>query len=483
MPLARDLWPAVGVKLGTTVGVLGRSLGELVDLLRGPSASVATTELSADEADDALYGIEPLRILISPLAGDTLGLAARHIQDRLSGRLGVSIAIADRPLTAPGADYNQALFVSMAVDLGRRWLKREGADLLIWGESVATSLNEASWRLRFLSRATPLHPHSASLSALERLEVPALFGDAMGNLVFGAALAAVSVETSDGIRARAALFRPVLKAAIHCVEGDFDGTVAQCATAQACYGALLLLEGARTGDLKMLQRAVAVYQGALILGADAFPEHERAMIGTHIADALSVISDLTGRANLSDRTVAYYRAALGMVRKEVFADDFAALKVRLGLALHALAQTNGETTHLKEAADAFSAATSIWTITESPERWADVQNSLGGLLITMGRLTRQLSLFDKAVAVFVKIANARSRTKAPLVWATTLANIGAALKEKGVAAHSAECLKQAAEAFEQAAEVFTELDLDSNVKVVETQRDHVLQMIAAYQAR
>lgn len=465
---------------------LGSKVGAFIDLLlRGPGpAEPAFAPLGADEPEDALYGVEPLRILISPLAGDISGLAARHIQDRLSGRMGVSIAIADRPLTVPGADYSQALFVSMAVDLGRRWLKRDGADLLIWGEALTVpgrraSSSHVSWRLRFLARATPLHPQSASFSALERLEVPALFDDATGDLVFGAALAATNVETGDGIRARATLFRPVLKAASHFAEGDFDGTVAECATAQACYGAMLLLDGARTGDVKTLQRAVTVYQGALILGNDAFPEHERAMIGTHIADALSAIADLSNRAALGDKTVEYYRTALGMVRKEVFADDYAALKVRLGLALHNLAQQTGETIHLKDAADAFSAATAIWTITESPDRWADVQNSLGGLLITMGRLTQQDSLFDKAVSIFLKIADSRSRTKAPLVWATALSNIGAALKEKGVAARNADCLREAAHAFEQAAQVFAELNLESNVKVVETQRAHVLQMLAA----
>jgi len=125
----------------------------------------------------------------------------------------------------------------------------------------------------------------------------------------------------------------------------------------------------------------------------------------------------------------------------------------------------------------------IWTITDSPERWADIQNSLGSLLITMGRLTAQPGLFDKAVAVFLKIAQTRSRTTAPPVWATALANIGAALKEKGMAARNLDCLKQAAEAFEQAGQVFTELNLESNVKVMETQRDHVLLMMAAQEGR
>ena len=462
--------------------------GPFLDLLRRRSSDDMATEATEvdpfvlDEPEDALYGIEPLRILISPLAGDSQGLAARHIQDRLSGRMGVSITVADRSLTAPGADHNQPLFVSMAVELGRRWLERDGSDLLIWGESIEAA-HGVSWRLRFLGRATPLHPHSATISALERLEVPALFDDATGDLAFGTALAAVNVESAEGIRARATLFRPVLKAATRFAEGDSVGTVAECATAQACYAALLLLEGARTGDVKTLERAVSVYQGALILGEDAFPLHERAMIGTHIADALSLISEQSERPRLADKTVEYYRAALTMVRKEVFADDYAALKTRLGLALHNLAQATDDPAHLKDAAEAFSAATSIWTITEAPERWADIQNSLGSLLITMGRLTAQPGLFDKAVAVFLRIAQARSRTTAPLVWATALANIGSALKEKGVAAQSSACLQQAAEAFDQAGQVFTELNLESNVKVVESQRDHVLLMLAAQSAR
>lgn len=74
----------------------------------------------------------------------------------------------------------------MAVDLGRRWLARENADLLIWGDAVsAAPLNKdaapgQSWRLRFLGSSTPVQPLGASLSALERLEVPAFFDSEIG---------------------------------------------------------------------------------------------------------------------------------------------------------------------------------------------------------------------------------------------------------------------------------------------------------------
>src|SRR5579871_851319 len=68
------------------------------------------------EPEDLLYGVEPLRILVSPLAGDSSGQATRHIHDRLAGRLGVTVKMADRLLTAPGADNMQPVFLSMAVD-------------------------------------------------------------------------------------------------------------------------------------------------------------------------------------------------------------------------------------------------------------------------------------------------------------------------------------------------------------------------------
>ncbi len=460
------------------------AFSSFIDRLRG-QGEIDPAAMPLDQPEDMVFGSEPLRIIISPLSGDLDNRAARHIHDRLTGRIGITVRVTERPLTAPGADNTQPVFLSMAVDLGRRWLMRENADLLIWGDAVtAAALNKdatpgRSWRLRFLSASTPVQPLGATLSALERIEVPAFFDAAVGDLIFGAALAAVNVESNEGLRARASLFGPTLKKVKHVAEGDSLGTVAECATVQACYAALLLLDGALSGDVLTLEKAVSVYRGALILGDDAFTPHEKAMLGAHMADAMSLIADATDHAKLADKTVEYYRTALSMVRKDIFADDYAALTTRLGLALHIMAEINKDTRYLDEAAEAFGQATSIWTITESPARWADIQNSLGGLLITMGKLTNQSGLFDKAVNVFIKIAEVMSRKRAPLVWATTLANIGAALKEKGEAVQSPDYLKQAVAAFDQAGQVFSELNLEGNARIVENQRAAVMQLLRA----
>lgn len=458
------------------------ALSGIFDRLRGRQV---TDEPAAalDDPEDFLFGAEPLKVLVSPLAGDATGLAGRHIHDRLSGRMGLTVRLADRPLTAPAADNAQPVFLAMAVELGRRWLAREHCDLLIWGECVTAPPVKpgeppgTSWRLRMLGGTTPVQPQGASISALERLEVPAFFGADLAEIVFGAVMAAVNVESIEGLRARGALFAPTLKRAMRIAEGDMHGTVAECATTQAAYAAMLLLDGAKSGDARTLEKAVSVYRGALILGGDAFAPHEQAMIGTHIADALLQIADKQSDRRLTDKTVEYYQTALSMVRKDVFADDFAALKTRLGVGLQALAEISGETRYLDQAAEAFNAATSIWTLSESPARWADIQNSVGGLLITMGKLTKEPGLFDKAVGVFLKIAEVMGRTRAPLVWATTLANIGSALKEKGEAVQSPSYLKKAVEAFDQAGQVFNELHLDGNARLVEDQRAQVLALL------
>jgi len=458
------------------------ALSGIFDRLRGRQVADEPAA-GLDDPEDFLFGAEPLKVLVSPLAGDATGLAGRHIHDRLSGRMGLTVRMAERPLTAPAADNSQPVFLAMAVELGRRWLARENCDLLIWGECVTAPPVKpgvppgTSWRLRFLGGTTPVQPQGATFSALERLEVPAFFGADLAEIVFGTVMAAVNVESVEGLRARGALFAPTLKRGMRIVEGDMHGTVAECATMQAAYAAMLLLDGARSGNARTLEKAVSVYRGALILGGDACAPHEQAMIGTHIADALLMIADEHSDRRLTDKTVEYYQTALTMVRKDVFADDFAALKTRLGVGLQALAEISGETHYLDQAAEAFNAATGIWTLSESPARWADIQNSVGGLLITMGKLTKEPGLFDKAVGVFLKIAEVMGRTRSPLVWATTLANIGSALKEKGEAVQSPSYLKKAVEAFDQAGQVFNELNLDGNARLVETQRAQVLALL------
>ncbi len=421
--------------------------------------------LTLDDPEEVFYAVEPLTLLICPMAGDSTGRSAQHIGTRLSGRLGLKIEVLDRALTSAKADLFLPSSLSMAVDLGLTWLDRHGADLLIWGDMI----NKGGWRLRFLSRSVSVQPGAATWTAIDRLEVPALFSDAFSDLVFACALSIADLTTGEQFQARRALLDPVMESVRNLTEGDSSGTAAEGATALSAYGALLLMQGASRGDLKTLEKAVSLSQAALIMGQDVFPPHEEAIIGARIADGMSLISDLKTGTALPTKTVAYYRTAVGMVDRSEFPDNWAALNVRLGLALHGLALADENLDLLQQAADAMTDATRVWTLTEHPVRWADIQNSLGGLLLTMGKLSEAPDLYDKAINIFLSIASVWTRTKAPLMWATTLANLGAALKEKGEEAHSEAILAKAAEAFRQSAEVFTELNMEHYVTIIDAE--------------
>ena len=449
-------------------------LTAFIDRLKGqPNAEDASLDL--DDPEEVFYAVEPLTLLICPMAGDPTGQSAQHIATRLSGRLGLKINVLDRALTSAKADTFLPAALSMAVDLGRTWLERHKADLLIWGDTAPNG----GWRLRFVSRSVSVQPGAATWTAIDRLEVPALFSDIYSDLVFACALAIADLETGAQFQARRALLDPLMSSVRDLTEGDHSGTVAEGATALSAYGAILLLQAASRGDLKTLEKVVSLSQATLMLGKDAFPPHEEAIIGARIADAMSLIGDLKPGTTLPVKTVSYYRTAVGMIARGEFPDNWAALNVRLGLALHGLALADEGIDMLQKAADTMTDATRVWTLTEHPVQWADIQNSLGGLLLTMGKLSQAPDLYDKAINVFLSVASVWTRTKAPMVWATTLANLGAALKEKGNVANSEAILAKAAEAFRQAGEVFTELNMERYVAIVDAEVDAIEQKLAA----
>lgn len=448
-------------------------LTAFIDRLKGqPNSDEAVLDL--DDPEEVFYAVEPLTLLICPMAGDSTGRSAQHIATRLSGRLGLNIEVLDRALTSSRADTFLPSSLSMAVDLGRTWLERHNADLLIWGDTAKSG----SWRLRFLSKSVSVQPGAATWTAIDRLELPALFPDTYSDLVFACALAIADLETGAQYRVRRALLDPLMDSVSNLTEGDRSGTVAEGATALSAYAAILLLQGSSRGDLKTLEKSVSLSQATLMLGQDAFPPHEEAIIGARIADAMSVIGDLKPGTKLPAKTVDHYRTAVSMVDRSEFPDNWAALNVRLGLALHGLALADEDIDLLQQASDAMTDATRVWTLTEHPVRWADIQNSLGGLLLTMGKISKTPDLYDKAINVFLSIASVWTRTKAPMVWATTLANLGAALKEKGEASGSKAVLSKAADAFRQAGEVFTELNMERYVAIVDAEVDAIEQRLS-----
>ncbi len=188
------------------------------------------------------------------MAGEPPGQSAQHIAARLSGRLGLKINALDRALTSAKADTFLPAALSMAVDLGRTWLERHKADLLIWGDTAPNG----GWRLRFVSRSVSVQPGAA----IDRLEVPALFSDIYSDLVFACALAIAELETGAQFQTRRALLDPLMSSVRDLTEGDHSGTVAEGATALANLGAALKEKGNVANSEAILAKAAEAFRQA-----------------------------------------------------------------------------------------------------------------------------------------------------------------------------------------------------------------------------
>ena len=112
-------------------------LNTFIDRLKSqPKADDSSLDLY--DPEEVFYAVEPLTLLICPMAGDATGRSAQHIASRLSGRLGLKLHVLNRALTSSKADTFLPSSLSMAGELGRGWLKRHNADLLIWGDTTKT---------------------------------------------------------------------------------------------------------------------------------------------------------------------------------------------------------------------------------------------------------------------------------------------------------------------------------------------------------
>ena len=78
-------------------------LTAFIDRLKG-QPNEADEALTLDDPEEVFYAVEPLTVLICPMAGDSTGRSAQHIGTRLSGRLGLKIEVLDRALTSAKAD-------------------------------------------------------------------------------------------------------------------------------------------------------------------------------------------------------------------------------------------------------------------------------------------------------------------------------------------------------------------------------------------
>ena len=141
--------------------------------------------------------------------------------------------------------------------IGRQWLAKDKADLLIWGDvnELGTAIH-----LRFVTQAGDAdHPGRFLIS--DRLAIPTNFGSEFSKLLYAVAVAAIMPRTET----QQLLIKPLLLPALESAqqtrqEPPHELLLQDQSTIQVCYGNVTALIGYYMRDSNWLTEAANTYQ-------------------------------------------------------------------------------------------------------------------------------------------------------------------------------------------------------------------------------
>jgi hypothetical protein len=219
---------------------------------------------------------------------------------------GSSISVRAYPeeLTLRGGDDRSAARAAAEAE-GQRWLANKKADVLIWGE---VGKADQVLRLRIPSKTSPTSTEAKGYRLNRELELPAGFGNELGDALEGLVLASIA----------------------------------------PAYG------GAYVADVldRTLTRLRALAQNL----PPAFSKSNYAAVLSSFATAAFCIGGQRGDNASLEAAIAAGRDALAALSRKKDPDEWAATQNGLGIALSALGKRESGTVRLEEAVAAYSAA-------------------------------------------------------------------------------------------------------------------------------
>ena len=204
-------------------------------------------------------------------------------------------------------------------------------------------------------------------------------------------------------------------------------------------GNALRMLGERESGLKestrRLEEAVASYRAALTEGRQDRVPLQWAAMQDNLGCALSRLGERDSGTARLEEAVAAHHAALTKRTQERVPLDWAVTQNNLGAALAALGERENETARLEAAVAAYRAALTEIVQERVPFDWAMTQNNLGNALVRLGEREsgqmESIRRLEEAVASYRAALTEWTQERAPLKWAVTQSNLGAALAALG----------------------------------------------------
>lgn len=418
--------------------------------------------------------VEPPMKRVGPVAVVALlaeldGPGGREVTARIVAALefcqGIEVRPARRRLRLP-SDGGLVARLAAAGTTGRAWLAQEGADVMVWGETVGVSGGAV---VRFVPALLDAEGKTGTFGLADALELPADFGDEFADIL-GAVTVAAAVPVKLG---RDESLDSVLSAAVARVNGFVEApprglTASQGAAMLACLGnCFAALWRVNAKDMH-LERAARVY--TLALESCEGPELRltRAMIHNHLAAVHEArAAREADPVHLEEAAKAYHAVAAALGPAE-HPGDWAFAQTRLGMVLYRLAlRRDSDAARMQASVKAFEAARQVIDRDEAPDRWAEVSNQLGVALLALGSQVTGSEALERSVAAFREALEVRRRDVAPLLWAQTANNLGAASFALSRRKTVPGLLDEAVRCFEGAREIYLKYRQPRTVAVIE----------------
>jgi tetratricopeptide (TPR) repeat protein len=416
-----------------------------------------------------------LDIRIAPFAGDENNAQLAIVAGALMRDNEIGVKILPEPLPVDPAEP-LANVLEEAYAEGRKILRKEKADLLVWGEVNAIS---NVIRLRFISRSSAVDLPGRFLIT-DSLSLPTDFTSDLESLLVAVSVAAVTPRSeAHALRIRPILAQVAEGARDAAAQPPMELTISDQASIQMCYGNLIAAAGQESSETSWYRAAGDAYEAALgYFNEDDVPM-EWANAQYHLGRVHQLTGEKTADMEMLDQARQCYLAAVEYYTKDRFPREWGHLQFRLGNVHYRLDGASGDTDQLKEALGYYQAALQVFNQTDAPLKWAEIKNAQGQVLQVWGDVARSPELIDRAVQACLEALVIRNREETPLPWAATQNNLGSALFMLGKMSTEPRHLEGAAEAFGKALSIYQAYGWARQAKVAERNMSRAEGMLAA----
>ena len=414
------------------------------------------------------------------LIANLFGSGGKEISERLAGMLGSENTLSTYQVSKT-IKQNLRLGVlerlMVASEEGGNLLKEENAELLCWGEMEDMGTVA---RIHFLCRSDGGEAAGGVFGLADTLDLPVPLPENTGDIFRAITIAAALPVAAGGRKALFEKLQSNLKGAEKWLSADGGKTIPPevKASLHAAMGNGYVT-ALRYGDKKACAAALGHYEKAdQLIDADDDPL-AWALVQTHWGAAMEAEAKIKKDPAFMEQAVERYLKVTDGLARDTHGHDWALAHVRCAMARYKQASMVPQKTasYLKEAAQSFDEALTVYDKTLMPLKWSEAMNHYGVVQMALGGHGAGNAMLQQSITTFRKALEVRKRDIWPMLWAQTANNLGAACVALAKRTKEEHLIDEAAECFEGAIEVYrTQPGQKKRISVIANNLEKVRQL-------